>query len=903
VSVKERDGDHLACAEVDDGGTAPERRSIRRRAHVPANTTFGRLTPTTSRRPVGQDHPLSPAERLGHYEILAWIGGGGMGDVYRARDSRLSRDVALKVLHRSLQADPRQVEQFAREARLAGTLNHPNIVTVFDVGTHDGVPFVVCELLEGESLRVRLRAGGLPHHKALDYAIRIADALGAAHERGIIHRDVKPENTFVTRDGRIKLLDFGVAKLRDAPAPAGSEDPTPIMERPAAQGTPGYMSPEEVAGDSVDQRTDLFSLGAVLYEMFTGVRAFHAASRYETMTAVLRTEPTDVLVLQPALSRATALVVRRCLEKSREERFQSARDLAFHLRRIQEGDEPRPRTKSELVWRRAFLALCAAGALAALALLVKATLWPPAPPRFERMTFSRARIGSARFAADGQAVFYSEAREDNQLRVERLDPENPESAPISYPARTEVLAVRPGQIALSLGRHFAMGERFVGMLAVATGSSDPRALRRDVEEADWEPGGTQLAAACSADLGVESWLEYPLGEKIYRPTRGSVGSPRISPDGRSIAFLEDPAGLGLGGRVMVIDLQDRKARPLTEEWKSARGVAWSSDGQEVWFTAGEWRDNRALRAVTLRGRQRVIYNPPASLTLWDIARDGRVLFTRDDERKAIVGVPPGETAVRDLSWQDRSGIADLSRDGRWLLFGDRGGIFLRRTDGSSLIHLGFAGGFADTISPDGKRVVATNNARNRLLILRAGIGEEAGNQEEVPNNGIDTYEGVSWFPDGRHLLVNGKEPGRDLRAYVQDLQDGSLRPLTPEGARGLAVSQDGKEVAGTAPGGMSIWRVDDGSSRGVRGSEPGDRPVVWSEDGQRLWLFRRSEVPANVYQVELATGKRSLWKTLIPPDSTGIYTLSEFHVTPTGHSYFYSYIRVLSQLYVARGLK
>src|SRR5688572_13220378 len=270
--------------------------------------------------------PLSPGHRLGAYTVVELLGAGGMGEVYRAHDARLGRDVALKVLRHAFN-DPEGLARFIREARTAGGLNHPNIISVFDVGAEDGRPFVVTEVLEGETLRARLDRGPLPFRKAVEYGTQIAQALDAAHGRGISHRDVKPANAFITSEGRIKLLDFGIAKLTEREADALSQESTAAEESKSGviRGTAGYMSPEQVLGQPVDHRTDIFALGAVLYEMFTGARAFHRPSSVQTMTAVLQEDPADPLKVNPRLPPAAVAIVLRCLEKNKEERFQSAR--------------------------------------------------------------------------------------------------------------------------------------------------------------------------------------------------------------------------------------------------------------------------------------------------------------------------------------------------------------------------------------------------------------------------------------------------------------------------------------------------------------------------------------------------------------------------------------------------
>ena len=278
---------------------------------------------------------LSPGSRLGPYEILAPIGAGGMGEVYRARDERLKRDVAIKVLPPSFAADADRLRRFEQEAQAAGGLNHPNIIAVHDIGSHQGAPYLVTELLEGETLRAGLVAGPLPLRKAIDYGLQIARGLAAAHEKGIVHRDLKPENLFLTTDGRVKILDFGLARVTQPEGPGASETnsptATPGTEPGMVLGTLGYMSPEQVRGRPADARSDIFSFGAILYEMLSGHRAFRGDSAADTMSAILKEDPPELTPANPSIPPGLERIVRHCLEKNPIERFRSAHDLAFGL--------------------------------------------------------------------------------------------------------------------------------------------------------------------------------------------------------------------------------------------------------------------------------------------------------------------------------------------------------------------------------------------------------------------------------------------------------------------------------------------------------------------------------------------------------------------------------------------
>jgi hypothetical protein len=823
-----------------------------------------------------------------------------MGEVYRARDIRLKRDVALKVLHPAL-ATPEHIQRLTREARAAGSLNHPNILAVFDVGTEGAVPYVVSELLEGESLRQRLDRGPVPCRKALEYAIRVAQALAAAHDKGICHRDVKPGNVFITTDGRVKLLDFGLATLLGSEVRAGLEDSTAsaLTHPGVVRGTVGYMAPEQVVGDPVDHRADVFALGAVLYEMLTGVRAFQRPSAVETMNAVLKEEPVDALVLNPALPPTVVAAVRRCLEKNREERFQSARDLAFHLKQIEQsttGAHPRPAPRAGLR-RNLIVAGLALIALAEAAWLTWQIVNPRPPAAFQQLTFLRGRIGGARFAGTG--VVYSQTLETGVPDAWELTVDSPESRQLVRRG-ADVLAARPDKFALSFERRFVRGQRFAGTLAVKRrGDVGPRTViaEPEVEDADWDPSGEQLAVVRSTSAVGPTRLEYPIGNPLHE-TPDSIHSLRISPDGQLVAFLQDPDRLGEEGRVMVVG-QDRQAKALTGYWDNARGLAWSPRGDQVWFTAAQKGGKRALRVVNLRGNQRLVHQGPGSLTLRDVSPDGRVLLTRDDERLALVGLPPGGTAERDFSQFDAAGIASLSSDGRYLLCGDRFGAYLVPTNGDEPTPLGLKDAFMDDLSADGSQVLATTFSRKQILLQPTkGLGDS----QPLLIQGIEDFSNVRWFPDRQRVLFRGREPGHQSRSYVIRLPDGQPEPLTAEGSWALSISPDGEWVAAMDPEGISRWRVRDRTVQRVRGSKPGDRPEAWSSDGQWLWILHRGQVPALVDRLEIASGKRERWKELKPPDLAGVYSIDQFKVTPSGNAYFYSYRRVLSELYLVSGL-
>src|SRR5260370_26116232 len=368
-------------------------------------------------------------QRLGNYEILDKLGEGGMGEVWRGRDERLNRTVAVKILPQELANDSMRRPRFEQEARALGALNHPNIVAVYDVGQDNGRSFIVSELVDGESLRSIIERGPLPIRKVIDYAVQMAEALAAAHELGIIHRDLKPENVMVTRAGRVKVLDFGLAKQNVAAAGDKTATIAMSLSQPGmVMGTAGYMSPEQVRGEPVYARSDIFSFGCVLYEMIAGQRAFQARSSVETMNAILNEDPPEFA--PSASSPALSSIARRCLEKGPEQRFQSAADLAFALRALTPSSSSATQSRIAVPSRRwlAWIAALVAG-LALFAAGFLARIWTTRPTlqQFQRITFRKGFIDNSRFTPDGRNVIYEASWEGGPSHIYLAVPGNPNS--------------------------------------------------------------------------------------------------------------------------------------------------------------------------------------------------------------------------------------------------------------------------------------------------------------------------------------------------------------------------------------------------------------------------------------------------------------------------------------------
>src|SRR5262249_30369103 len=448
-----------------------------------------------------RDVRLTSGLRVGPYEVLSPLGSGGMAEVYRARDTRLGREIALKVVNELLGSDPELVRRFEQEARLAGSLNHPNLVAVYDFGLHEGAPYFVTELLQGETLRARLARGRVPVSQALDWALQMARGLAAGHARGIVHRDVKPDNVFIVADGQVKLLDFGIAKLAEGHGHhLGTRDLMDATETPTGRntrtgsvfGTPGYMSPEQVRGEALDARSDIFSWGATVYEMLSGHRAFSGNTPVDSGYAILHHDPE---ALPSGVSPVLGRVVFRCLDKDPARRFQSATDLAFALEALSsETGSATPLLQPARFTRRRAWALAALGAVVAIALLsalvTRGGREPPLPvPTFEPVTFRWGGVNVARFLPDGR-IAYSAAFESHPEQLFVRPPGSIHSQSLGLESVRLQSAIGAGELGVLLRPRRTNVATFRGTLArVPSVGGTPRELLDEVEYADWSIRG------------------------------------------------------------------------------------------------------------------------------------------------------------------------------------------------------------------------------------------------------------------------------------------------------------------------------------------------------------------------------------------------------------------------------
>jgi hypothetical protein len=863
---------------------------------------------------------LSAGTRLGPYEILALLGEGAMGEVYRARDPRLGRDIALKVLPPGISLDDDLVRRFEQEARAASALDHPNIVTVHDVGREDQTAFLAMELVEGRTLRTLLEEGRLPLRKGLSLASQIADGMAAAHQRGLVHRDLKPENIMVSREGRVKILDFGLAKLA-GPAfadPAGSTLKLPAHRTVPGTllGTVGYMSPEQAAGAEADFRSDQFSFGAIFYEIVSGRRAFERRTPVETLSAILREEPPP-LALGGRVDLPVRRVIERCLSKDPDSRYGSSRDLARDVSELQvpishAGGEILAERSSNRVpaWGRTAIAALALAGTAVLAALLGGRLARIPVPTFRQITFRRGTIWSARFGPDGETIVYGAAWDGAPFRLftTRLPATN--WRPLDPPSANLLSISRNGELAVSLDCRPILAGVTIGTLArLPLDGGVPRELAEGALFADWSPEGEDLAVVRPA--GGKSRLEFPLGKTIYE-SGGWLSHPRISPAGGAIAFLEHPTIPDDRGSVRLVDPKGA-VQTLSAGWASELGLAWAPRSDEVWFTATGDVGSRALYAVSPARRQRLIARVPGDLTLQDVSRQGRVLLTRDSLRIGIIEASVSPPRDRDLSWLDRSLVTDISADGSALLFaeyGEGGGprysAYLRPSDGALPKMLGE--GLATALSPDGRWVSSIVPSSPPMLVL---LPAAAGEHRRVDVGPIREITWAEWSPDGRTMVIAGAEPGRGTRLYVKSLGAGPPRSISPEGivvryGGGIPVSPDGKLVAAAREpdNAVELYRTDGAAPpRPVAGLTADDVPLRWSADGRFLFTCPYARVPLRIFRVETATGRKELWDELTPPDPAGVIGIPSVKITADGRNVAFSYARFLSELYVADGLR
>jgi hypothetical protein len=851
--------------------------------------------------------------RIGPFEVIAPLGAGGMGEVYRARDTRLDRTVALKVLPSEVQqARGRRVERLRHEARAIARITHPNICTLHDVGEDDAVVFLVMEYVDGVTLARRLEDGPLPLRLALRTAIGIADALDHAHRHGVVHRDLKPGNIMLTRDG-VKLLDFGLAKLteRDDLVPGDPTLTLPVSEVGTIVGTVPYMAPEQIEGREVHARTDIFAFGAVLYEMVCGRRPFAGDSRTSLLAAIVAAEPPPPASIQPGIPAALDRLIRRCLAKDPDDRWQTARDLAAELRWIAESDTT---TSAPVVAPKRRAVLWAAVVVAVLAgavigTIVQGTWSTRAVPGFLPVTDRKGAVSAARFTADGQSFVYSASWEGQPYALFFGHPGSVDARDLQLTDARIMSISRTGDMAVAFGPQnitHAWGERTLARIPMAGGAR--RDLLTGVVAADWIPGTDALAVVRDPGGGRPFTVEFPAGTTVHEAA--AAWNLRVSPDGNRVAFFEGPALFESPptAHVTVVDRSGRKST-VSRNW-AGYGLAWTPTGTEIWFTAtrpGLYAPH--VNAVSLTGVERTVYRAPDWLVLHDISADGRVLMSRNTIRISMVCRGPEDPGERDLTFGIASSIQSLSSDGRTLIFEDELGatptgnprIYRRGIDGSPAVVIGE--GIGARLSPDEKWVLA--QLGGDLVLWPTG----AGSMVKLPRAGVVRMSDWIWL-DSNRIVFTGYTEGGGRRGYVQEIPSGVPQAVTPDGVRlgHKAAVRDETTLLALVGETWMLLPIRGGDGQAVPALAPDDLPVQWSHNGRYLYTVARPRgrrpAAVDVSRIEVATGIRQSWKTLTPSDPVGVEDVREsVAITADAQSYCYSHLRRIGDLFVADGLE
>ena len=865
---------------------------------------------------------ISPNSTIAQYTIVSKIGEGGMGEVYRARDPKLGRDVAIKVLPASLSENVDRLNRFEQEAQAAGALNHPNILSIYHIGTHDGAPYIVSELLEGETLRERMAGGALPQRKAIDYGLQIVKGLAAAHEKGIVHRDIKPDNIFITDDGRVKILDFGLAKL--TAAVNGVESQTEVPTRKVntdpgtVMGTMGYISPEQLKGKHVDHRSDIFSFGAILYEMLSGKRAFRGDSMAETMSAILREDPPDLSETNKTVSPALERVVRHCLEKNPVERFHSARDLAFAIESLSgsaissdttnfslSNIDPtekraglvRVLSKASIAW--IISAVCVIGLLAALTFIsfsrsssdthaVRVSFNPP-----PELAFNDTEPDAAVISPDGQKIAFTATSADgkNMLYVRVLDSAeakllpgsdnalepfwSPDSRSIAYGSngklkRSDLLG-GSGQVLCDAARLVGGTWNKSGVI-LFTPDYGKALLQVSAQGGEPQPAPTRIEGNIGA-LRQPTFL--PDGRHfLFTGARngicaGSLDSPEIKQVAPASPFAYSAQGYLLLARNDSLVAQPFDAGklalsgepiPIVTSVKGptpVRRFSVSDNGVLVW--QGPWLRDYQLVWYDREGKQTGAIDAPINVNV------GQSPMISPDGKRVVVRKVMGSAGADSNVW-----VQDLEK-----------GTWLRITSAFSQMPVW---------SPDGSRILY--NSGNGIAVKAANSSGEA---ETLLQR---TVFPAAWSPDGRFIffMERGVKTRMDLWALpmfgdrkeyqLSNSQFDEQNPqLSPDG-RWLAYSADD---TGTYQIYVQSFSADGklGSDKKVISTTGGKIPM-WRRDGSELFFvavdgqMMASSVKTSGAEFQF-TAPKPLFKTRMLGLEGAIFR--EYDVSPDGQRF------------------
>jgi len=834
--------------------------------------------------------PLPAGAKLDGYEVLDLLGAGGMGEVYRARDPVLKREVAIKVLPTFVSQDPDRLRRFEQEAQAAAVLNHPNILAVHRFGVFEGAPYMVSELLVGDTLRQQLERGPLPVRKAIDYGVQIAHGLAAAHDKGIVHRDLKPENLFVTKDGRIKILDFGLAKLMQpkpdpdgiAPTQAHGTDPGLVL------GTVGYMSPEQVRGKIVDHRADIFAFGAILYEMLTGKRAFQRPTSAETMTAILNEDPTTISQIVQSTPPGLQRVVHRCLEKSPEQRFQSASDLAFALEALSESGissgvfvaaPGRRWPRRALVWSTGFIAVIA---LAAVFYLYRASRAVHSGPRLvhRQITF----VGNAYMpviSPDGRSVAYVASPPEGEQKLMLQDLSGGPSLELLHGRRLLDPTWSPDGSEIMLT---VMTDALHSGIFVVSRLGG--ALRRvgDGFHSCWLPGGTQIVtSAQNPEWGIRL-INYQTGEIKHLPAPGYQRLFGVACSAKTGMLLLQ-TGTAEKPQIWSMKSDGTEQRKLIEEQSGVtiRSARWSPAGDAIYYFRGEGGTTELMKLPVsgqLTGPS-VLVSGLETSPYFTLSGDGSLLaYTRSQSYSNLwlveLAAPGSTTQARERPLTSGTlsyNCPAISPDGHSMAFtiGSRtkGNVYKMTVDGGQPVQLtsfDAAGAWSPAWSPDGSRIAFSSNQGGtpKVWVVNAegGAAQPLGKTDET-----DTNHYLAWSPSTDILYA--KSGMHNLRRLKVDSQEES--PLLPVDSEGWLMlnpvfSPDGKKVAiywNREPA-IGAWLITlEKFSESL--VYPQVDPFGWSPDGNFIYAFDANG-GREILQIKLGDSKKPKTVITMPGD-------------------------------------
>ena len=838
---------------------------------------------------------LKKESRLGPYVIVSALGAGGMGEVYRARDTRLGRDVAIKIISQAI-SNRADFARFEQEARAIASINNPQILAIHDVGSQDGIHYIVSELVDGSTLREILRNGKLSARRAVDYAKQIAQGLAGAHAKGFLHRDLKPENILVRKDGMVKILDFGLAKQM-ATSVSGEESTAETVPG-TVMGTVSYMAPEQIRGEELDARADIFAFGAIFFEMLTGHRAFLGDTWVEIANAVLNNDPLESREEgEPGITSTLRQIIYRCLEKNRENRFESAKDLWFTLDSLSLSTARIETSEIKAIRKppgRTTLAVAIAVVLA-LTFGFAGFFWGSrhevSQPIYVRVTFRKGPILAARFTPDERGIIYTAAWENPTNKIYRSNLDGSETRALDLPEARLLSISRSGELAINADGKLAQ---------VSLSGGTPRDLLEKIYDADWSREGTQLAVSAFAN---GKWqIQYPMGHKLYE-TSGFITHLRLSPQGDLIAFMDHPVLGDDRGSVAILDTKGNK-RVLTPEWEGEQGLAWSPNGKEVWFTATSTNDwERSLYAVNLAGKLRMILRIPGGIYLEDIASDRRVLLRLTDRRYEVCAVS-NNSSPRLLSWLPMMESDSISRNGKFAVLSDTSGkdypLYLAPLDGSPPVHIG--SGLPGGISGDNKWVASVPVAdTSKIQLIPTGPGPTK--YLSIPGF---AYLSAYWTIDGKDLVILASQNSHPFRYWFQSLEGGMPMAIGPEDGSGRFLRLNHKDyvAARDLDGTVRFYPVHGGEPTRLAEIRSSESIVGGSIDSDWIYVSRRSTgLSLSVEKVEIRSGLREPCKTLSALDSAGIQALGTPLFSDNPRDYIFPQFRELSVLFVVSGLK